>query len=717
MITPGNSRGERLVVGVSTAVLALVGILTLWLAVVMDVDAFDPMDYLTNSRILWNGGNEGLSFEYVSGRPPLPAFVYAPLQVLQDSPRLHWQAVHVLSWALSMASLYLIYRFLRLRHGASLGLGCVALFSVSPLFLNYAATCHADVQSMLLVVAFLLAWLSPLAGGAGVADLPPSSCGETPPEPAAGTAALQGAGKAGGWRRPVIVGALMGLAVCSKYPLLLLPGIYLLVELLAVTPVAVSGGPDWKLTRLFKRLIQPDIVITLFSAWAVFHVVHAVLFLRIWDHASFLYANAHVYIQIFQTFVKHAKTTDLMDVALSYLGRQPTHEMNPIWEYGHEMLFCFPMVAVALAVVGAIVLLRRRERGDLAVILAPVLFGGILTVLIKYKEFRYLFPLMPCFLMCCAEGTQTAVGWLRSRTAQRGKNAAVLAVVGLVALLAQAGGAAVQTARQRMDPIHTVSTLVPFCESLRSDLLGNEEIYWDTKRVRSADSEPRHSNLLRPSNLLTLYPEHRFELPYCEFWAAHSVSARDIEYFTGRQVKALFRVADDKSVGGLKTIRETRQTLVTGRSNEIEEMDDAELFVRAFSAGGVVLRPTGEYYWSPELSKLAKYPPAPLEVTRVWRRTLTLGNDAASDSSASYSSSTGERVELRLRDGRWRMDGESIAPEWVVFAVSPDGTLARLEAGGGIAWRPEKLELTDLQRTLLSYDAPPVRNGLVAPAR
>lgn len=621
----------------------------------LDVDHFDPMDYLMNSRLMWTGGGGHLNFEMTGNRPVLVTLLHAPLQAFRGNIELHWRAVHLVNYILSVGCLVALGILLKERFSRLAAVIMPLLFATTPVFLKYFALCYSDIVSMFMICLFLRAWKvlereSPI------------------------------------WDH-VVVGLFMGGCMISKYPLLVLPGIFVAVESLHAGLRDPAGVVSGGLSRL-GEMFSVKFLWLILSALGVFHVAHALVYCMAWPENSFAYNNIHVYAAVWRSFTGITSAAWQTNTASNDLGGIPLSTEDVFHEYFLQLPAMFSYGACALAVIGLTRSAMRRNRYDLVVIGSSLTFFAVMQFVIEHKEARYLFPVFPMFVSSVCEGWIGGRDWIRRRwRLQALQSKWVWLGAGLLFLVAPAINSA-RMLKAILDPIFVEPALVPMAQSLNAEHSEADLFLWESW-TRDSRKSPRHDNLIRPSYLQIGYPRDDFSFPHEAKKPWFAVCARDIEYLLDRNVKLLESV--DNGQSGASRV-ETDRTVILGVSTEMRRsMDKVRWLLKAFDRKGVLFSPgdARDWYLSPNL--MTNYPAKPLIVTKVSR--LSLFPEQTSVVSVEYLGPEQNVSFRRSKEGNWVAETVRLAPTLRAFAYFGDWDYVEISRETSIERLPLSIEL------------------------
>lgn len=665
--------------GLLVVIAGLLAALGAWNSCRVDIMQFDPMDYMMNSRLIWTRSGECLNFNYSSERVPLLALALAPMEAFKDSVVFHWRVVHLCVFSLSVLALYAVWRLLMMGFTRTLALMVVLLFAVSPLFLNYHFSPFMDVISMFTMTSVLIVWMQ--------------TNGDSPI-----------------WRHGVL-GATMGVAMLSKYPLLVVPFFYVFFELVLAVTCEKQGTPLESLLSRCRQFCSKRSVALIVACGTVLHVGHVLALCLAWPGNSFLYNNVHPYIMIVSMFVRNADAGDQIQTGSVDLGIDLPTNLSPIHEYFAQLpaLLSWPVcLAMALGLAKAS---RRRNRLDVLIAGPGILFIAIMTLVISHKEARYMFPAMPSLLYLATTGAV----WMAERFAQFAQSwstmrrRSIAAMAGLVISIWPARNTLTMVS-QLSDPILATPTLVPFAAAMKDRLREDEVILWESSSKRARESGRPHSDVIRPSYLHIIYPEARLNVPYDEYWGVYALSARDLEYLLDHPVDLLVRTAqrDDADADAHENGNGARiASVVSVEIGEDEPMARDEFLIRALKQDGIVLTPGVSHHWKHGLSPEYDRPRPKLGVSLVNRVTLAAEPKRSDGGSLSFVSSDRAIVlELPLAAPEIRAFTNGRDEAWRIWATDRDGKLHRLGETGHLDFEPVELELIKIDLLELDFTKP-----------
>jgi len=330
-------RGEWVVVsalGVWLAGLCIV-------AVRLPLDYWDGFEFLTNARIL-AGQGATMSSGYSTLRPPLWALVLAPVQwFYRPYGATLWQS-HLLAVVVALAAVLAAWRLFRERLGFALAAVGAAAVALNGLTVHYAPFVLADVFSMLITTLALHAWL--LARS-----------------------------KPGGWRFP-LAGALAGLGLATKFPLLLLPLSFVVFEVVQLA-----------LTRKLKPVLTP-------GPWLA-AAACVVVFLGAWMVAGSITTPGYS--------LKLA--VEQIRAVLAFAGDR---YLDPWWELFEVLWMVLGLPFFLCIALGIVETLRARREADLLHLAWCAVYLFIMSRYVAHREARYVLPVLPSVIWLSLRGAE-----------------------------------------------------------------------------------------------------------------------------------------------------------------------------------------------------------------------------------------------------------------------------------------------------------------------
>lgn len=348
------NRVQWLVAALLVALLGYIGVAA-WR---LPIDYWDGFEYLNNARVLAGHANEALPLTYSYVRPPMIAWLLAPLmRFYQPHGAGAYTLAHLLMWAVAVLALWRVYRLYRQNLTPTAALAGVLLLAWNPAFFSQAPFVMADILSMLGAVL-----------------------------------ALELASRLGspGWKAAVALGLAAAFAILSKYPLALA------LPLMAPAVLLVPPSSPRARARVFTQLLVGGIVTA-----AVVYVGHVVLFASLqndWSHAW-----THAF--------------DGARTAFSVGGQ--AGEFDPAYEYvaAYWVLLTPPLFLISGF--GLVTALRRRSTLDVLHAAWGVGFMLALSLAVPHKEMRYALPALPSWIYFAVLGMQSLWVWVLERAGSR----------------------------------------------------------------------------------------------------------------------------------------------------------------------------------------------------------------------------------------------------------------------------------------------------------
>ena len=384
---------------------------------------YDTYDYLNDARAIL--GDEGPGAAYYQVHAPVMPLL-ATLGAIAHDPEdpgdpWSWLVPHVLAFSLTSLTLAALAAYLAGRHrGHGWAILGLALFVGSPFFVRYAPQLLVDIPTAGVVAASLALW--------------------------------DRVRKHGGWRWPVLLGGVWGVAMALKYSLLLLPGPFVLVALLeALVDRSVFS-------RRSARVMVAGVV-----GLGTFFGILAFTLERV-DDAGFSLVRWVEGLQFASRMVQPMEgegPTDIFVLA--------TQIVSP--------------VVLLLAAVGLPRSLRRW-RSDLPGLLWLGLVLVTFTLSVGHNEGRYLYPVVPFILHLALLGIRVLWDLARTRRARE------LGRTVLSAALLTATVPGVMQMVEDRDPFFRRPTQQRVAELLVRELPPEGKVYWSNAFVVLAPPDP-----------------------------------------------------------------------------------------------------------------------------------------------------------------------------------------------------------------------------------
>jgi hypothetical protein len=325
----------------ATALLIGYGAMTLVIASRLEVGYFDGFAYLQAARALLDP-----SLPLPLDRPPLFTLLVLPIvaaaRILGDE--FLFRAPFVLAALLSTATVAAGYRYARRVSGRRRALTALCLIILNPVIVHYGPFPMHDMPAALLTIGALLAYVKERRAGGGV----------------------------------YVTGMLAGLAAAMRYPLAVLPAVFVLTEMLLARRGGVAARRNLRSGRYWLSAALLPFAVT---------SIVALIYLRIRVDSI-------------------AEAIALWTGALAGQASQPYQpETNPAWEYLAAFATNIAMPVWIVGIAGLLAAIRSRRPVETLAAVAILVLLGVQSAL-GPKESRYLMPVWILFPVFVVQGAR-----------------------------------------------------------------------------------------------------------------------------------------------------------------------------------------------------------------------------------------------------------------------------------------------------------------------
>lgn len=526
----------------------------------LPIDPSDAYEYLFNARILAGHDLSHLQLQYDAVRAPLLPILLSPIvrwyQPAGEGPAT--AATHLLAVGLGALALFCAYRLYARGFELRLRLAGVLLIAIHPLFVQLTPLVGADVPSMLLGSATLLA------------------VSRT-------------------WERRRAMDHLL-LAICLtaagliKYPLVVLGPALAASELCwALAGKAAEPRPR-AIERARAALRDYRLALVLLGSAATFYLVHVGVFAHVFEKDTGAWTRL-------LAGLRHALAS--VDLRLT----------DPPYEYLAQLGPLSTVPAAALGVLGTLVALRRRSRLDLLHLVWFSSFVAVMSLAVAHKEARYFMPALPSWIYLEVLGLEWLLGALgRFSALKRHPGWTDAVAIGLA--LAWPVRMGVAELRRLDDPLYARPLLPPLARWVRERLEPDDPLLAEPWVVN--DRGARYW-------VHTLYPAERTPVPFDEYFQFFHVNQFGLAYFLDRDVRRLELTVGHPGPPVLRRAPHVLTLLHDGSWSSHLRGDP--LLLELFETRGAVLS-TSQGWYDRMNAQLAPEPPRPIEARFYERRTL-----------------------------------------------------------------------------------------------